>query len=189
MNEHYQKDLNVYQILMLAARIEMTKAYYGYLEAGFFIIGFVKVGDELVRVGFYRSLKHLENEIGAYHHRPRLDLGEFRELIQDLRAYLSGEHVVFDYPFRLERPEFERRVLLKVREIPYGETRSYSWVAGEVGRPGAWRAVANALARNPIAIIIPCHRVLRKDGRIAGGGFGKKVREYLLRLEGALPRK
>jgi O-6-methylguanine DNA methyltransferase len=174
---------------MLAARIEMTEAYYGYLEVGFFIIGFVKVGDELVRVGFYRRLRHLENEVGTYHPRPRLDLGEFQELIQDLRAYLSGECVVFDYPFRLERPEFERRVLLKVREIPYGETRSYSWVAGEVGRPRAWRAVANALARNPIAIIIPCHRVLRKDGRIAGGGFSKKVREYLLRLEGALPRR
>jgi methylated-DNA-[protein]-cysteine S-methyltransferase len=169
--------------------MEMTGAYYGYLETGFFIIGFVKIGDELVRVGFYKSLRQLEDEIGAYHPRPRFDLGEFQGLIRDLRAYLSGEHVVFDYPFRIERPEFERRVLLKVREIPYGETRSYSWVAGEVGRPRAWRAVANALARNPIAIIIPCHRVLRKDGKIAGSGFSRKVREHLLRLEGALLRR
>lgn len=166
-----------------------AEAYYGYLEAGFFVIGFVSVGGELVRVGFYRSLRQLESEVGAYHPRPRLDLGEFRELILDLGAYLSGERVIFDHPFRLERPEFERGVLLKVRGIPYGETRSYSWVAGEVGRPRAWRAVANALARNPIAIIIPCHRVLRKDGRVAGGGFGRRVREHLLRLEGALPGK
>jgi hypothetical protein len=71
--------------------MEMIEAYYGYLEVGFFIMGFVKIGDEFIRVGFYKSLRQLENEVGAYHPRPRLDLGEFRELIRDLRAYLSGE--------------------------------------------------------------------------------------------------
>ncbi|MEM2846052.1 MAG: methylated-DNA--[protein]-cysteine S-methyltransferase [Nitrososphaerota archaeon] len=165
----------------------VPEAYYGYLEAGFFTIGFVRIGDELVRVGFYESPRHLEEEVSSYSPRPKLDLEKFQDLIQDLKKYLSGRRVSFNYPFRLERPEFERRVLLKVREIPYGETRSYSWVAAEIGRPRAWRAVANALARNPIAIIIPCHRIVRKDGRVAGSGFSRKIREHLLRLEGALP--
>lgn len=165
----------------------VPEAYYGYLEAGFFTIGFMRIGDELVRVGFYESPRHLEEEVSSYSPRPKLDLEKFQDLIQDLKKYLSGRRVSFNYPFRLERPEFERKVLLKVREIPYGETRSYSWVAAEIGRPRAWRAVANALARNPIAIIIPCHRVVRNDGRVAGSGFSRKIREHLLRLEGALP--
>ncbi len=168
-------------------RIAMAEAYYGYMETGSFIIGFVKIKVELVRVGFYRSLRNLEKEVSSYSPRPKLDPEKFQDLIQDLREYFSGKWIEFDHPFRLERPEFERRVLLKVREIPYGETRSYSWVASEVGKPRAWRAVANALARNPIAIIIPCHRVVRKDGRVAGSDFGRRVREYLLMLEGALP--
>lgn len=164
----------------------MAEAYYGYLRAGFFLIGFVKVSGELVRVGFYRDLGELEKELSPYRPTPKLNLDVFHDLIQDLEAYLSGSRVSFHHPFRLERPEFERQVLLKVREIPYGETRSYSWVAEQVGRPRAWRAAANALARNPLAIIIPCHRVVRKDGRVAGRGFGRRVREYLLKLEGAL---
>jgi len=70
--------------------MEMTGAYYGYLETGFFIIGFVKIGDELVRVGFYKSLRQLEDEIGAYHPHPRLDPSEFQGLIRDLRPISRG---------------------------------------------------------------------------------------------------
>lgn len=69
-------------------------------------------------------------------------------------------------------PEFERSVLLKVLEIPRGEVRPYAWVAAEVGRPLAVRAVGNAVARNPIPFLIPCHRVVRSDGRIGNYGAG-----------------
>ena len=81
--------------------------------------------------------------------------------------------------------EFEQAVLRKTMEIPYGEVRPYSWVAREIGRPKAVRAVGSALAGNPITFIIPCHRVVRADGHIGDYGAGGPVaKREVLRLEG-----
>ncbi len=105
-----------------------------------------------------------------------------------LRLYAQGVPVSFaslpiDWP---GVPSFSQRVLEEVRAIPWGETRTYSWLAAKVGRPQAARAVGRALAANPLPIVVPCHRVVRGDGRLGGyrGGLGWK--ERLLRLEGAL---
>jgi len=82
-------------------------------------------------------------------------------------------------------PDFERQVLLKVLEIPRGEVRTYAWVAAELGRPLAVRAVGNAVARNPIPFVIPCHRVVRSDGRIGNYGAGGPVaKRAVLESEG-----
>jgi O-6-methylguanine DNA methyltransferase len=82
-------------------------------------------------------------------------------------------------------PEFERQVLLKTLEIPRGEVRPYAWVASEIGRPRAVRAVGNALARNPIPFVIPCHRVVRSDGHIGQyGAGGPESKRAVLRAEG-----
>jgi len=82
-------------------------------------------------------------------------------------------------------PDFERRVLLKTLEIPRGEVRPYAWVAAEIGRPLAVRAVGNALARNPIPFVIPCHRVVRSDGRIGQyGAGGPQAKRAVLEAEG-----
>jgi O-6-methylguanine DNA methyltransferase len=82
-------------------------------------------------------------------------------------------------------PDFERQVLLKVMEIPRGEVRPYAWVAAELGRPLAVRAVGNAVARNPIPFIIPCHRVVRSDGRIGNyGAGGPTAKRAVLESEG-----
>jgi O-6-methylguanine DNA methyltransferase len=81
--------------------------------------------------------------------------------------------------------EFERAVLLKTMEIPYGEVRPYSWVAREIGRPKAVRAVGSALAGNPITFVIPCHRVVRADGHIGNyGAGGPEAKREVLELEG-----
>ena len=81
--------------------------------------------------------------------------------------------------------EFERAVLLKTMEIPYGEVRPYSWVAREIGRPKAVRAVGSALAGNPITFVIPCHRVVRADGHIGNyGAGGPTAKREVLELEG-----
>lgn len=89
-------------------------------------------------------------------------------------------------PLELEQlPEFERQVLLKVLEIPRGEVRPYAWVAAELGRPLAVRAVGNAVARNPIPFVIPCHRVVRSDGRIGNyGAGGPTAKRAVLESEG-----
>jgi O-6-methylguanine DNA methyltransferase len=82
-------------------------------------------------------------------------------------------------------PDFERQVLLKTLEIPRGEVRPYAWVAAEIGRPLAVRAVGNALARNPVPFVIPCHRVVRSDGRIGQyGAGGPESKRAVLAAEG-----
>jgi O-6-methylguanine DNA methyltransferase len=88
--------------------------------------------------------------------------------------------------FELDQlPDFERSVLLKVLEIPRGEVRPYAWVAAELGRPLAVRAVGNAVARNPIPFVIPCHRVVRSDGRIGNyGAGGPGAKRAVLAAEG-----
>lgn len=88
--------------------------------------------------------------------------------------------------FELDQlPDFERQVLLKVLEIPRGEVRPYAWVAAELGRPLAVRAVGNAVARNPIPFVIPCHRVVRSDGRIGNyGAGGPTAKRAVLEAEG-----
>ena len=83
--------------------------------------------------------------------------------------------------------EFEKAVLLKALEIPAGEVRPYSWIAREIGQPGAVRATGTALAKNPIPLIIPCHRVVRSDGHIGNYALGPSAKRTLLQSEGADP--
>jgi methylated-DNA-[protein]-cysteine S-methyltransferase len=90
------------------------------------------------------------------------------------------------FPDELDLPQattFQRKVWEITRLIPYGETRSYSWVAEQLGKAGAVRAVGRALARNPLPIITPCHRVVEKDGTLGGYSGGVEIKEYLLQLE------
>jgi len=112
--------------------------------------------------------------------------GEVGDLPQLLRRYARGEPVAFpdSLDFSGATP-FQRAVWLATQDIPYGETRSYGWLAARVGRPGAARAVGQALATNPWPIIVPCHRVVGADGSLGGYGGGLDMKERLLRLEGA----
>jgi methylated-DNA-[protein]-cysteine S-methyltransferase len=80
-------------------------------------------------------------------------------------------------------PEFQRKVLLKVCEIPLGEVRSYKWVAEQIGQPKKVRQVGRALSKNPYPFFIPCHRVIRSDGSLGGYTFGVELKRYLLDLE------
>jgi O-6-methylguanine DNA methyltransferase len=79
--------------------------------------------------------------------------------------------------------EFEKKVLREVAKIPVGEVRSYKWVARKAGRPRAYRAVANALAKNPYPLIIPCHRVVKSSKKFGGYSLGKKLKGNLINLE------
>jgi methylated-DNA-[protein]-cysteine S-methyltransferase len=114
-----------------------------------------------------------------------------RQLVREFAEYFAGERRGFSVSLRPQGTEFQRRVWQSLREIPWGETRSYREVAEAVGSPAAVRAVGQANRRNPLPILIPCHRVVPAGGGIGGyagqeAGAGPAVKEWLLRLEGGM---
>lgn len=103
-----------------------------------------------------------------------------------LRRYFAGEGVLFDLPLDLRYyTQFQRAVWSAAREVPYGETRSYGWIAGRIKRPRAARAVGQALGANPLPVIVPCHRVIGASGSLLGfsGSGGLSMKRTLLELE------
>ena len=107
----------------------------------------------------------------------------FSEAVEQLSGYFAGELTEFDLDLRLAGTEFQRRVWAALRTIPYGETRSYGQIAEQNGSPGASRAVGLANGRNPIGIIVPCHRVIGSTGGMTGYGGGIDRKRALLALE------
>lgn len=105
--------------------------------------------------------------------------------VEQLFQYMNGERRAFELPLAPgDLPPFRRRVLRELARIPYGATASYGELAARCGRPGAARAVGNAVARNPLPVVLPCHRVIRSDGSPGGYGGGRGRKRALLRLEG-----
>jgi methylated-DNA-[protein]-cysteine S-methyltransferase len=100
-----------------------------------------------------------------------------------LEQYLAGERTEFDLDLELRGTPFERRVWDEVRAIPYGQTATYAEIARRIGSPGACRAVGRANGRNPIAVIVPCHRVVGSDGSLTGYAGGLETKRALLDLE------
>jgi methylated-DNA-[protein]-cysteine S-methyltransferase len=109
-----------------------------------------------------------------------------RRASQQLREYFAGLRRQFDLPLDAPGTAFQKKVWGYLETIPYGETRSYAQVAEAIGAPTAVRAVGAANGANPIAIVVPCHRVVGADGRLTGYGGGLPLKRRLLELEGAL---
>jgi methylated-DNA-[protein]-cysteine S-methyltransferase len=116
--------------------------------------------------------------------RWRREPGSFRDAAEQLRSYFAGELREFDLPLDTRGTPFQRRVWAALRDIPYGSTISYAELAAAVGKPGAARAVGAANGRNPIAVVIPCHRVIGGSGALTGYGGGLGRKRLLLELEG-----
>jgi methylated-DNA-[protein]-cysteine S-methyltransferase len=104
---------------------------------------------------------------------------------KELRSYFAGILRVFRVPLDMRGTDFQLSVWNYLLRIPYGETRSYAQVAEAVGRPAAVRAVGAANGSNPVAIIVPCHRVIGSNGKLTGYGGGLPMKKRLLELEGA----
>lgn len=104
-----------------------------------------------------------------------------------LQEYFAGERQDFDLPLAPRGTEFQQQVWHMLASIPYGQTISYAQLAQRVGKPTATRAVGAANGRNPLPIVLPCHRVIGADGSLTGFGGGLPTKHYLLKLEGALP--
>ena len=152
--------------------------YYCYLET---LIGdLLLAGDEqaLSLVGFPEGSMRREPEPDwIYSEKP------FTDARQQLSAYFAGDRKTFDLKLNPGGTEFQLQVLEELQNIPYGTTTSYGDIAKRIGRPKAVRAVGAANGRNPIPIIIPCHRVIGSSGDMTGFGGGIPTKEALIRLE------
>jgi len=100
-----------------------------------------------------------------------------------IKEYFEGKRTQFKLPLVMHGTEFQMAVWQALQKIPYGETRSYKEIAASIGRPKAVRAVGMANNRNPISIIVPCHRVIGHDGKLVGYGGGLPLKQHLLELE------
>ncbi len=108
-----------------------------------------------------------------------------RGFVSSLRAYLAGQRGSLDLPVDVDGTPFQQAVWQALRAIPRGQIRSYAEVARTIGKPRAARAVAQVCAANPVAVLIPCHRVVRSDGQLGGYGWGVHRKRALLKLERA----
>lgn len=106
---------------------------------------------------------------------------------EELNEYFSGKRIDFDLPLSPAGTDFQRRVWHELARIPYGETRTYGEIAAAAGSPKGARAVGMACNRNPIAIVVPCHRVVGSSGNLTGYAGGLPAKELLLRLEHIIP--
>ena len=152
--------------------------YYCYMESPIGELLLAGESDALAMIGFPKgAMRRDPGPDWIYNEKP------FAEARRQLDEYFSGERRDFDLPLRLEGSEFQVSVLNALQKIPYGETVSYGEIAKRIGRPKAVRAVGAANGRNPIPIVVPCHRVIGSTGDLTGFGGGLDTKEALLRLE------
>jgi methylated-DNA-[protein]-cysteine S-methyltransferase len=152
--------------------------YYCYLDSPVGELLLAGDDDALSLVSFPEgSMRRDPEPDWIYNEKP------FEAARQQLTEYFAGERREFDLPLKLSGTEFQLSVLHALQRIPYGETTSYSDIAERIGRPKAVRAVGAANGRNPIPIIVPCHRVIGSHGDLTGFGGGLDTKEALLRLE------
>jgi methylated-DNA-[protein]-cysteine S-methyltransferase len=153
--------------------------FYDYFETG--LIGTLTiVGDEGgLRYIFFPEGRNTQPVPAAWRRQPEF----FKEAARQLRAYFNGALKRFDLPLAPEGTTFQRQVWDALTRIPYGAVVSYKSIAEAVGRPKAVRAVGGANAKNPIPIVVPCHRVIGSNGTLTGFGGGLETKSRLIELE------
>lgn len=151
------------------------------------------MGLAATAAGLCRLAHHLSGEAefvdwikNTLHPQPTKNPKAFAAIRRQLQLYFAGKLKKFDFPLDLSLgTPFQRRTWKKLLAIPYGKTHSYQWLAKAAGNPGAWRATGNANGKNPISIIVPCHRVVRSHGGLGGYTGGLHIKRFLLDLEKA----
>ena len=111
-----------------------------------------------------------------------------KETARQLEDYLAGKIESFDIPLSLQGTEFQKKVWLELQKIPYGKTYCYKELAEKIGKPTAARAVGMANNKNPILIIVPCHRIIGRDGSLVGYAAGLDIKERLLKIEKSITK-
>lgn len=145
---------------------------YVYSPVGMWVIG--EEGNSICQVDFVGEMTASITKESS----PLLE-----EAAEQLREYFQGQRKTFSLPYHVKGTPFQEAVWQALCEIPYGKTCSYQDIAKKVGRPKAMRAVGGANHRNPISILIPCHRVIGQDGSLVGYGGGLEAKKFLLDLE------
>ena len=147
------------------------------------LVGFTGRGVSAVYLGD----KDKPLEAALHQEYPRAEIhresGARRKWVGDILSYLRGKQPQLNLPLDLAATAFQMRVWEELRRIPAGTTRTYSQIAARVGNPNATRAVARACATNPVSLVVPCHRVVRADGDLAGYRWGLQRKEALLAQE------
>lgn len=167
----------------------MERVYYADIESPIGTIWAAATERGLFQVDLPRPeadfLESLKRRIDARVIHDPMRLGALRGMLE---AYFNGERVAFELRLDLRGTDFQRAVWRSIYGIPHGRLSSYGRLAAAVGRPRAARAVGNAVGANELAIVVPCHRVVRSDGSLGGFGNGLELKRYLLGVEGVLPR-
>ena len=145
------------------------------------------------RTYYEEEVKEIKASAGCYQGRDKAVAvfdGAFDPLLAEaarqLHEYFTGERKAFDLPLSIKGTDFQQAVWNALMDVPYGETRTYGEIAKAIGKPKAARAVGMANNRNPVSIVIPCHRIIGADGSLTGYGGGLNAKEFLLKLEGTL---
>lgn len=149
-----------------------TESFYDTVESPIGILYLIFTGETLREIAFEKP-----GEIPRKGKTPSLAKKELKEYFKNGREEFT-QKIGFT-----KGTEFDKKVWLALKEIPYGETRTYKWLAEKIGKPNASRAVGRALSRNPIPIILPCHRVIESDGSIGGYSSGVDIKRRLLEIE------
>ena len=152
------------------------KTFYSYTYGG---VGKIEIGTESKRI----TDVHFAKSFVPPSEYMREETLLHRKAAEQLREYFDGKRKVFDLPLAPVGTEFQMRCWDALLEVPYGETRSYGDIARAAGSPKGFRAVGMANNRNPIAMIIPCHRIIGSDGKLVGYGGGLDIKVFLLELE------
>ncbi|MBA7650667.1 Methylated-DNA--protein-cysteine methyltransferase [subsurface metagenome] len=181
----------------------MKNIYVSYIKSDIGNIFIASSDKGLIKVdldcGEEDFIKSLENQYSSnsyklgivfnynkYNSKIYLSNDKNKKILNQIKSYLIGDLEKFNINIDIKVTDFQKKVLNAVRNIKYGKTKSYSQIAKEIKKPRAYRAVGNAISKNPIPIVIPCHRVIKSDGSIGGfGGRAKRIdiKRKLLEIE------
>lgn len=139
-------------------------------------LGYVRLNYEDNVITYLKKLDYIPQDMG---NKNSFTDSVFSQVLE----YLDGSRKLFDFSYRLEGTEFQKKVWSALCDIPYGETRTYKEIAISIGNPKASRAVGMANNKNPIILVVPCHRVIGENGKLVGYAGGLNMKEFLLNME------
>ena len=166
--------------------VKLDLVEYTFFESSIGIISLASRNKKIIALDIHsENLYEVKKHLSALYPDGHESEQSFKTIKLLLDRYLKGEKVNFDVDIDISgESQFTQKVLRELKKIPYGKVRSYLWIGKRLGHTMGARAVGQAVKRNPIPIIIPCHRVIREDGSLGGFSLGIEIKKRLLALEG-----